>query len=373
MNMLEKALEVLKKMEKHGYEAYIVGGFVRDYCLGEISNDVDITTSARPKDLKMIFKDAKLSPFHYGSVTLLYKNMRFEITTFRSDNHYKDYRRPDSTQYIDSIHMDLKRRDFTINTLCMDSSGKIIDLLNGMKDLETKTIRMVGDPNLKLEEDVLRILRAIRFATILHFELDDLIKTAIKEKGSLLKNLSYHRRKEELDRIFKSLNVKYGISLITSLGLEIPLELDGLSQVIVTNDPSGIYAQLDVKKYPFSKIEQKNIRDIKDILTYGKIDAHILYRYGLYASITAGMILGLKREEISTLYLKLPIKKRQDINIKGEEISRLFHRKAGKWMNEMYRLIENGMVDGIIDNTYESICAYLKLEGSVVDADGTTD
>ena len=124
--MLDTALKVLNIIEDNSYEAYIVGGFVRDYIMGIKSNDVDITTNAKPKELINIFPNASLDNALYGSITLYYNDIRFEITTYRRESNYDDLRHPDTISYIDDIKTDLKRRDFTINTICMDKSGNIV-------------------------------------------------------------------------------------------------------------------------------------------------------------------------------------------------------------------------------------------------------
>ena len=196
--MYNSAIKVLKMLEEHGFKAYIVGGFVRDLIINRKSSDIDICTNAKPKEIKEIFKNVILKKEQYGSVTLVINQVTFEITTFRKD---------------------LKRRDFTMNTICMDSNGNIIDMLNAKADLENKIIKTVGPARVKLSEDSLRILRAIRFSTILDFDLDkDLIKYIVKYK-KLLRKLSYYRKKEELDKIFSSPNKKKGINLFIELDL----------------------------------------------------------------------------------------------------------------------------------------------------------
>ena len=126
--MYEIAIKMLNKLTENGFEAYIVGGYPRDLILNRESFDIDICTNAKPKELKEIFKDSMLSKVEYGSVTVIYRKVRFEITTFRKDLKYENHRVPTKIKYIGSLADDLKRRDFTINTLCIDSNGNIIDL-----------------------------------------------------------------------------------------------------------------------------------------------------------------------------------------------------------------------------------------------------
>ena len=215
--MLKTALKLLQKLEKNGYEAYIVGGYVRDYILKIKSTDIDITTNATPMEVKKIFKDKCLPNIEYGSVRVIIRNINFDITTYRKEYKYLNNRSPETIVYINKLEEDLKRRDFLMNTLCMDSSGRIIDLMGGIKSIEDKTIDTVGDSYKKFQEDALRILRAIRFATVLNFNLKDNVKDAIIKTKKYLKNISYERKRQELDRIFSSSNAKYGIKLITDL------------------------------------------------------------------------------------------------------------------------------------------------------------
>ena len=160
------------------------------------TNDIDICTNARVKDLMEIFKDYKVTPLEYGNILLETKDYLYEITTFRKDIDYINNRKP-IIEYVDTLEEDITRRDFTVNSICMDKDGKIIDLLNGKKDLNKKIIRTIGDPYFKIKQDSLRILRAIRFASCLNFKIEDNLKNAIKENKDLLKDLSYERKKEE--------------------------------------------------------------------------------------------------------------------------------------------------------------------------------
>ena len=178
--MLDNALKLIKKFTEHNYKAYIVGGFVRDYLLGRESQDVDVCTNATPKEIKEVFPDSFLPTDDYGSVVVNQYGIRFEITTFRKEFNYENHRRPIEIEYIDDLYQDLLRRDFTINAICIDENGEVIDFLGGRDDLNRKLIRTVGDADERFEQDALRILRAIRFATILDFQLDGDVVEAIR-------------------------------------------------------------------------------------------------------------------------------------------------------------------------------------------------
>ena len=208
--MYNKALEVLNIFCEHGYVAYIVGGYPRDSILEIKTSDIDICTDARPKEIMEIFASQAVSDVSYGSVKVIYKNSKFDVTTFRKDIKYVDNRRPIKIKYINNLKKDLLRRDFTINTICIDKDGNIIDLLNARSDINKRLIRTVGNPRYRIKEDSLRILRAIRFASILDFDIDDKTGYYLTKYGCLLNNLSKERKKEELNKIFSSCGKEKG-------------------------------------------------------------------------------------------------------------------------------------------------------------------
>jgi len=359
--MLKKSLNVLKEIENHGFSAYIVGGFVRDYTLGIISKDVDIATNATPKQIMDIFKTSVLPKEEYGSVTLYIKNDRFEITTFRREIRYINNRKPIEIEYINDLLEDLKRRDFRMNTLCMDKTGRILDFFDGKKDIQQKTINTIGDSNYKFSQDSLRILRAIRFATILDFKLSDEVKNAIIENKHLLRNLSYSRKKQELDKIFLSNNSKYGVNLIIELGLDKDLEIFNLDRINLNNDIISIWASIDScdnYKQEFTSSEKSIIRDVKEVVN-GGINNQSLYKYGLYINQIAASILNVDKSNVVEMYEKLPIKSKKEISITSNEIESILNRKIGSLFNDIYSDIIDKILSNKLNNTYEKIKKYI--------------
>ena len=357
--MLKTSLKVLNKFVEKGYQAYIVGGFVRDYVLGIESKDVDIATNATPKQIMEIFDTSALPKEEYGAVTLYVKNNRFEITTFRKEIKYLNHRKPVEIKYIDDLHEDLERRDFIMNTLCMDKDGNIIDLLNGKKDIENKIINTVGDSNNKFKEDSLRILRAIRFATILNFELSSEIKTAITINKESLRNLSYSRKKEELDKIFSSKNARYGVELLLELGLEEDLEIYNLKDIKLNSDILGIWASLSIGKgYQFTTNEKTIINNIKEVVNTS-ISELSLYKYGLYVNQVAADIIGIDRSLVTKTYESLPITSRKSIEISSQDIMNILNKKAGPYFRDIYNDLEIKILKGELDNNKESITQYI--------------
>lgn len=351
---MEKNIKkILETLENEGYQAYLVGGYVRDYLLGVTSFDVDIATDALPKDIHRIFNSIKNN---YGSVNIKVDKLNVDITTFRKDLNYVN-RRPSKVVYINNLKEDLERRDFTINAICMNKNGKIIDLLNGCKDLDRRTIKMIGSIDVKLKEDPLRIMRAIRFACILDFKIEDELYEKIKEYSYLVGDLSKERIKNELDKILISKNYKYGLELMKDTKISEVLEIN-YDDINYVDDLLGMWAQVKVLNIPFTNVEKGNIIKITEVLDLGKIDNEILYKYGLYISRVAGKILNIKTTKISKMYNKLPIKSREDIDITSKEISSIVG--VGEVIGETYKIIEKEILNYRLKNKKSEILKYLE-------------
>ena len=359
--MLLNALKFINIINKAGFEAYIVGGFVRDYIMGIESNDIDITTNARPKDLIDIFNEGIIPKEDYGSVTVIYKGIRYEITTYREEIGYVSNRRPDVIKYIDSLYDDLLRRDFTVNSFCMDKEGTILDLLECRKDLDNHIIKSIGDPNEKFSEDALRMLRAIRFATVLNFDIEPLTSKAIFKNKKLLKKISYFRKKEELDKIFSSKNASRGIKLLLKYGLDKELEIPNLRKVTNTNSLIGVWAVLNVgDKYPFTSNEKNLIKEINYLLTKNNLDPNNLYKYGLYVNSVAGEMKGIDLKKISSSYQNLVIHSRGELEIQAKDIIKIMGKKPGPYVSEILSDVEYRVLYRKLKNNKEDITSYIK-------------
>ena len=359
--MLETALKVLNIIEDNSYEAYIVGGFVRDYVMGIKSNDVDITTNARPKDLIRIFPNANIDNEVYGSVTVYLNNIRFEITTYRDDGNYLDNRHPDTINYVNDLKTDLKRRDFTINTICMDKAGNIVDLLSCRSDIDNKIIKTVINPLESFKIDSLRILRAIRFATTLDFELDKEVKEAIIQSKYLLKDLSINRKKEELDKIFSSPNIEKGIILIKELGLIDVLFLENINKIKPCSQVIGIWTMLEVDDiYPFTRNELNLMKDIRNAIKNNPLAYTTLYYYDLYPCIVAGEIIGISKKEIMDNYNSMPIHKRSDIVVDSYDLIDYLNIEDGPIMSKLWKELELNILNLEVSNTKEDLLNLAK-------------
>ncbi|SKC48295.1 tRNA nucleotidyltransferase (CCA-adding enzyme) [[Eubacterium] yurii] len=218
----KKAQKVISMLENKGYNAYIVGGCLRDILLGRKSQDIDITTDALPKEIIDVFKDSYKvieTGVKYGTVTVIIEASPIEITTFRSEQDYVDGRRPEKVSFEKDIKADLSRRDFTVNAMAYNDKDGLIDLFDAKRDLEDKIIRCVGNPRQRFKEDKLRMLRAVRFATTLDFKIEDETFKAIKEYSQYLNEISIERINVELSKMLLVQKPSKAMLLLKKTGL----------------------------------------------------------------------------------------------------------------------------------------------------------
>ena len=195
---------MLNELNNAGYEAYVVGGCVRDALLGRKPHDWDITTSAEPLQVKKLFRRTIDTGLKHGTVTVMIKNTGYEITTYRTDGDYSDHRRPESVTFSRNLSDDLMRRDFTINAMAYHPEKGLVDLYGGVTDMEQKRIRAVGDPDARFDEDALRIMRAVRFAGQLGFTVEEETAAAIRKHAKDLSYVSKERIEAELTKLICS-------------------------------------------------------------------------------------------------------------------------------------------------------------------------
>lgn len=215
----EAARPVLQTIERAGYEAYFVGGSVRDTILGKPLHDVDIATSAYPDEIKHLFNRTVDTGIEHGTVMILDHGTGYETTTFRSESTYTDFRRPDQVTFVRSLAEDLQRRDFTINALAMRENGEVIDLFDGLTDLKNQQIRAVGDAQERFHEDALRMMRAVRFASQLEFTIVPETEAAITAHAQLLSKIAVERTQVELIKLLTGKAPQRGLQPFLTTGL----------------------------------------------------------------------------------------------------------------------------------------------------------
>ncbi|PZD93563.1 CCA tRNA nucleotidyltransferase [Paenibacillus sambharensis] len=216
---MAEAVPVLRRLGDAGYEAYFVGGCVRDLLMGRKLSDVDIATSAQPEAVMELFPRCVPTGLRHGTVTVLEGDRTYEVTTFREESEYEQHRRPQAVRFIQDLEGDLLRRDFTINAMAMDVTGEVKDPFGGLSDLERRTLRCVGDPDARLQEDALRMLRGIRFASVFGYSIGDSTWKAMLRHRELLSYIAMERVGSELDKMMNGSSPAAGLTLLGSSGL----------------------------------------------------------------------------------------------------------------------------------------------------------
>lgn len=372
--------KILEHLEKNGYEAYFVGGYVRDYLLHLNPNDIDIATAATPDIVESLFPKTKKDAAKYGAVTVYIDNYAFEVTTFREDISYLNHRHP-ITKFVSDLNHDLKRRDFTINALAMNLEKKIIDNFQGLTDLKEKLIKAIGDPSLRFEEDALRILRACYFAAKLSFKIEETTALAIKEKASLVSFLSNDRILDEVRKMFNTNNSRLGVKYLMELGIAKHLCSfhDGLNFIYKKELQITSYElflgvayysnKLIFTDYNISQQTKKKIINATNLLkNFNIYDKLSMYEKSLddllYANQLA-KVLELKyynNDDIIRLYNELVVKKSSDIAIDVSTLKVLLQKEAGSWIKPLYQELAGLINEGKIKNDKASIEEYLVKE-----------
>ena len=344
---------VLKMILDQGFEAYLVGGFVRDSFLYKKTNDIDIATNALPKDLTSIFGPSRKEE-KYGSYHLKIENYNIDITTYRKQLSYESGK-PCKLMYSTNMLEDAKRRDFTINALYMNKNEEIIDLFNGESDLKEKRLKMIGNPYVRLREDPLRILRAVRFASRYNLKMDKELKRAILKEKKALKDLSISKIRKELDGIL----LANGFPLLKKLGLL--KELGILNHNIVfVEDLSALWAQIKTEKnYVVEKELKNNQKTIAMQLKCGTIKLLDLYEYGYYQCLVIAKILHFPTKKLEKMYQNMPIHCRKDIALSIEQIKEI-SQKEGREFGDLLKELERQILLKKVKNERESIIKYLK-------------
>ena len=383
-----KAMPVLRTLEDAGFEAYFVGGSVRDVLLHRHVHDVDITTSAYPEEVKELFDKSIDTGIKHGTVTVLYGGESYEITTFRTESGYQDFRRPDHVTFVQNLDKDLKRRDFTINALAMDMHGDIVDLFNGIEDLKNHIIRAVGNPEKRFHEDALRMMRAVRFMSQLEFKLEEKTEQAIKDNHELLKKISVERIREEF--------VKMGLGPFSRQAFQIFLDTqlsEDVPDFAGKKDLLQVYPQLKFSPTVETslwaviiillKVPNENIgkfmRDWKNsnamtekveqiIKMFDLIADHVPTDYELFEAgediiintIDVADILGqpVSSEALVDRYLALPIKTPSELAVDGRFLIKRGMRpgaQLGRTLNQILKKV----VACEIENSEEAIEQYL--------------
>lgn len=391
--IFKAAVPVLEKIEAAGFEAYFVGGSVRDYVLGKEVSDVDIATSATPQEIKKIFKKTVDVGIEHGTVVVIFEKNTYEITTFRTESEYIDFRRPSAVTFIRSLTEDLKRRDFTMNSIAMDKEGRLIDPFHGQEAIKKKMIKTVGAPSERFHEDALRMMRAVRFVSQLSFDIEENTYQALKEHAPLLEKIAVERKTAEFEKILQGASRREALRILIDTGLyqylpglhayqaplskllELELEPLSLSEMWAIllfyfgTEPKETEAFLKQWKLPVKKI-----KDIKSILTwlYYRCDEEwtleTLYEATLKPAEHAQRLFNTVKgrpllkdvRELKEQYNRLKIKSMKELAVSGYDLMEWEGKKGGIWLKELLRKIELAVINGEIENNKELIREWLK-------------
>ena len=385
------ALPVLQTLKNVGHEAVFVGGSVRDLVLGKEISDVDIATSATPEEVKSLFAHTVDVGIEHGTVLVLHHHESYEVTTFRTEGTYQDFRHPDSVTFVRSLEEDLMRRDFTINALALNDQEEIVDYFNGIEDLQQKIIRCVGNPLERFNEDALRMMRAVRFAGQLGFKIEEATFDAIRVLKENLERVAVERMKVEFEKMILSPyrqlafrafieselyhscpDFKETKETLLKIG-EFPLDSISITQAWILFayyerlNPSQLKAVLKNWK---SSNEQ-----ISTILTGYKTllarlerewDAFLAYDCPEDLAVEMEQLLpGIGRveqlEEMKAVYQQLPIRSMKDIQIDGFGVKEaLGLEKMGPIIGEVLQALQSEILSGRLINENAEIVSWIR-------------
>lgn len=375
------AQPVLQKIQAAGFEAYFVGGCVRDVLLHQSIHDVDIATSAYPSEIKELFSRTIDIGIEHGTVLVLWHEEQYEVTTFRTESTYQDFRRPDQVTFVRSLAEDLKRRDFTMNALALAENGTIIDLFNGLSDINQKVVRAVGDANERFHEDALRMMRGLRFISQLDFTMAPDTLAAIEKHSQLLSFISIERIRIEWEKLVlgRARNRALRLFLATNCFLYCPQfeqQIEGLQKFIELPEKQLTEVEaawtllmdcLDVPEKQFVaffkewKLSNDTIKQIQK--TYQGLQFRKHFPWNRWMVYTLGAEVVLRVESLLAYYnleqsfvaieelvQLLPIESLKDLQVNGHDLQHTFQKKPGKWLSDTLHFLEKQVVEGAVAN-----------------------
>ena len=388
------AIPILNHITAHGFEAYFVGGAVRDYIMNRPIHDIDITTSATPDEIEAIFKHTIPIGKEHGTINVVVDGENYEVTTYRTESEYVDHRRPGHVAFVRNLYEDILRRDFTMNAIAMDAAFNIVDHFNGQHDIAQQVIRTVEQPDDRFEEDALRILRGIRFYAQLGFTIEQETRAAMKRHIPEIDYLSIERIVTELKKLICASHAKKGVALLHSLNAwaYIPyFKQFNMSLMIVQSAmPFTLFIAITEKTQPeinaslkllkLSNKEQqavttyrKLIDDLPEIKSEKQLKQYV-YDYGVQPicdvlahsdtlvsnAIEIPTSPILSQAHVTNVAQQLPIRSRQALAINGHEVMDVCQRKPGKWLKETLRALECSVVQGDVSNTQTALIEWVK-------------
>lgn len=386
----EASQKIIDTLQQQGFEAYVVGGAVRDIVLGKAATDIDIATIALPNEVKATFPRSIDVGIAHGTIVVLMDDCAIEVTTFRTDGNYVDHRRPTDVTFVRSLEEDMKRRDFTMNAMALTRDEDIIDLFGGIEDIQNEIIRTVGDPNHRFGEDALRMLRAIRFSAQLNFQLEEKTAEAIKNNASNIQHISVERITNELEKIWVSdfpLNALKELEK-TTIGQWLPGSLIWSPKMWGQFDANGetvlgwaflsllqnkdkqekipsLYRLSNQQKLEIQQIVRAvNIREQRFFSTDDlyQFREETLVTAEKYAKILFPSIVSVDTMTIIEMKHALPIQSIKELSITGNDLMKWLDKPGGPWLKDMINEIVHAILHKEIDNHPEHIKEWIKNE-----------
>ena len=385
-----EALPVMQQLVDAGYEAYFVGGSVRDMLLHKPISDVDIATSATPQEVKDIFPHTVDVGIEHGTVMVIYHKEGYEVTTFRTEEGYEDFRHPDKVTFVRSLEEDLKRRDFTINALAIGIDDQLMDFFDGIGDLERQCLRCVGDAKERFNEDALRMFRAVRFVGQLGFQIEEKTKNAISLLKMNLSKVAVERMKVEFEKMIQSSFRKEALQLFVETGLyqacplfdgkdeillklaEFPLkEMSVLQAWILFIDELNLSDKEVIHLLKSWKSSNEQIRDVlvgyKTYRARKEEEWNFFFAYACPYEVACEVEALLIAQDKSTsmkgleeTYHSLPIRSMNDIHLNGHDIIRILKLdKKGPIIGQVLKTVEKMILEQSISNDAEVLEMYV--------------
>jgi len=377
---------ILQELHLVGFEAYIVGGAVRDIVLGKEATDIDIATNALPEDVKKVFPKTIDVGIAHGTLVVIHQHVAIEVTTFRTDGEYNDHRRPKEVIFVRSLEEDLKRRDFTMNAMAMTDQGDIIDLYGGRQDIENRLIRTVGNPNQRFSEDALRMLRAVRFSAQLGFDLAKETAEAISNQKSDMSHISVERITKELEKIWVS-NPYLGVQQLvdTRLAENLPGSLhwkpEKWKQFLSHDSLANGWAFLSLLQeeteaisiptlFKLSNEQKRTIRKIKkavDIRINGpytnehvfEFEEQVLLIAEEFTRILHPVVEPMPYHLITEMKQSLPIHSSRELAVSGNDLREWVQKPGGPWIKQMLNDLIKAVLNNEVQNHPERIKEWI--------------
>jgi len=392
MERFKKASSIIETLKQQGHEAYFVGGSVRDLIIDRPIGDIDIATSALPEEVMAIFPRHVPVGLEHGTVIVVENGEPYEVTTFRTESEYEDFRRPSSVQFVRSLEEDLKRRDFTMNAIAMTEEGEMVDLFAGQEAIQKREIVTVGNAADRFQEDALRMMRGIRFVSTLGFSLEMKTKQAIETYGHLLEHIAIERITVEFEKLLTGTYCVKGLQQLveTKLFSHLPYLQMSEERLLQATQYKWDSFETDIEAWAFFlycigeehpsvflrqwKFSNKKIKDIVAVLLTIRTrkekdwDTVLLYKTGIHIAEMAERVYEAMIESydntsvkrVQTLFEALPIKSRQEMNVTGNDLLNWANKKPGPWVAEMIQNIEEAIVHGNVVNEKECIREWLQ-------------